>query len=431
MAWAGWAVRPGCVAVGLAGLVAIGMAAPGCRSDRLAGGDARVRQPAEVPARKLVLVHYMPWYETPGIRGRWGAHWTGHDGAHHPDRLGTNGLPDLWSNYHPLIGPYDSTDPAALECQLLQMKLAGIDGVVADWYGIGQTADYPQIHQATCALFEAAGRLGLMFAACFEDRSLELAVQRRQLPSDQVTNELARTLQWMQAEWFSRPQYVRRNGHPLLLDFGPVYVGQPDAWQAAMAGLPVRPAFYALHHLWKKAGADGGFSWVHHDPWDGAPDEETICRRLGGVFAGFATNAAQAIVSAYPGFNDVYPTHFRSLDARGGRTLRETLAVAMGGPWTTVQLVTWNDYGEGTGIEPTHEFGYAYLEMVQAARRAECGKAFPFTAEDLRLPARLYALRRQAGKPPAVLDRIARLLAEGRCRKAQRELDRVAPVAGQ
>ncbi len=66
-----------------------------------------------------------------------------------------------------------------------------------------------------------------------------------------------------------------------------------------------------------------------------------------------------------------------------------------------IQLVTWNDYGEGTMIEPTHEFGYTFLEIVQQARRKELGQAFTFTADDLRLPARLYALLRKKGTIPA------------------------------
>ena len=30
-----------------------------------------------------------------------------------------------------------------------------------------------------------------------------------------------------------------------------------------------------------------------------------------------------------------------------------------------LQISTWNDYGEGTIIEPTQEFGYKYLTMLQ------------------------------------------------------------------
>jgi hypothetical protein len=84
-----------------------------------------------------------------------------------------------------------------------------------------------------------------------------------------------------------------------------------------------------------------------------------------------------------------------------------------------VQLVTWNDYGEGTVIEPTHEDGYAALEAVQDARRKELGDAFTFTAEDLRLPARLYALRKAEKAEKSEVNRISELLSAGQCREAE------------
>ncbi len=57
-------------------------------------------------------------------------------------------------------------------------------------------------------------------------------------------------------------------------------------------------------------------------------------------------------------------------------------------------MITWNDYGEGTIIEPTEEFGYQYLEIVQDTRRAIQDTQFPFTYDDLRLPMQLYTLRK-------------------------------------
>jgi hypothetical protein len=189
-------------------------------------------------------MHYMPWYETPSVRGQWGSHWKGHQSQHKPDSIGADGQPDIYSHYHPLIGLYDSTDPAAIECHLLQMKLAGIDGVIVDWYGISGTADYPRMHDASRALFDAAGRSGMKFAACFEDRSLELMVNMDKFPSDQVPEQLARTVQWMGTEWFAKPQYFRLGGRPLLLNFGPMYVKDPAVWKAALDSVPDRPAFY-------------------------------------------------------------------------------------------------------------------------------------------------------------------------------------------
>jgi len=368
----------------------------------------------------------MPWYQTPARRGAWGSHWTGPDASHHPDQLGADGLPDIWSHYHPLIGPYDSTDPDVLECHLLQMKLAGIDGVIADWYGIGATADYPLTHDATRALFAATVRCGMKFAVCYEDRSVKLMVEWNHLRPDEVTNHLAGTFQWMQREWFGSPSYLRVHGSPLVLNFGPVYLQQPEVWRAAMAALPEQPALFGLHHLWRLAGADGGFTWVHPDPWEGAPPPQQILNRIGEVFTYFSSNVDEVIVSAFPGFNDVYAhENHHEIDHRDGQTLRETLSVAMAGPWPLIQLVTWNDYGEGTMIEPTHEFGYTFLEIIQQARRSEQGAAFAPGAEDLRLPARLYALRRKGVVAADELDRIATLLGRGDLPAARRLLDQL------
>ena len=60
-----------------------------------------------------------------------------------------------------------------------------------------------------------------------------------------------------------------------------------------------------------------------------------------------------------------------------------------------MQLVTWNDFGEGTVIKPTLEFGTRDLVTLQDARRQLLDSAFPYRFEDLNLPLRLYQLRRQ------------------------------------
>lgn len=374
---------------------------------------------------KAILAHYMPWYETPAVRGRWGAHWTGHNKEHDPEITKENGLPDIWSHFHPLIGLYDSTDPDVLECQLLQMKLAGINGVIVDWYGIYPAADYPAIHEASRAMFGACGRLGMKFAACYEDRSLDLLVRWGKISEAEVSSRLADDLRWAADEWFTAPQYFRFDGRPLLLNFGPIYAKDREAWSAAVSACRPRPAFFALHHLWQDAGADGGFSWVHTEPFDGEPGEETIVQRLTGTHNYRSADPLESIPSAYPGFEDVYETSLLDLGRRGGRTIRETLRAAMQGPWPVVQLVTWNDYGEGTVIEPSHEDGYDALEAVQEARRLELGEAFSFTSGDLRLPAELYALRRKGGIPRGELDRVAALLAAGQTEEARRELARL------
>ena len=82
-----------------------------------------------------------------------------------------------------------------------------------------------------------------------------------------------------------------------------------------------------------------------------------------------------------------------TLDPAGGETFRHTLERAIAVNPEIIQLVTWNDYGEGTIIEPTEEFGYERLEIVQETR-AVLDPAFTVTPAALPLPLRLFHLRR-------------------------------------
>ncbi|MDQ2973905.1 MAG: hypothetical protein M3R69_00680, partial [Acidobacteriota bacterium] len=71
-----------------------------------------------------------------------------------------------------MIGPYDSGDPAVIEYHLLLMKLAGIDGIIVDWYGLSNFNDYLAIHRNTTGLFESAAKIGLLFGICYEDQTI-------------------------------------------------------------------------------------------------------------------------------------------------------------------------------------------------------------------------------------------------------------------
>ncbi|MEZ5433855.1 MAG: hypothetical protein R3F31_22355 [Verrucomicrobiales bacterium] len=88
----------------------------------------RCARPGE--SEPLILAHFMPWYGSKDSGGRWGWHWT--MGHFDPDRVRWDGRREIASHDYPLIGPYDSGDSDVLECQVLLMKIAGIDGVIID-----------------------------------------------------------------------------------------------------------------------------------------------------------------------------------------------------------------------------------------------------------------------------------------------------------
>ncbi|MEM7754749.1 MAG: hypothetical protein AAF297_03835, partial [Planctomycetota bacterium] len=383
----------------------------------LAAGSAIAPAQAD-PPRKVILAHYMPWFETPDVRGFWGFHWSGFNNEADPDQIvGPDGRRDIWSNYYPLIDLYDSADPDVLECQLLQMKLAGIDGVLADWYGLSDAADYPIIHFATEALFDATAEFDMQFAVVFEDRTYDFRLNNGLLDPADVTADLTATFQWMQTNWFGAAHYAQDQGRPLLLNFGPIELQTPVPWGVALASLTPRPRLYSLASLWTTNSADGAFTWVQGSLFDDFPSSPLAQQRVLNFFNAPTTDVTRMIPSANPGFDDVYvtppPGVPNGIPYRNGDTLRDMLTVAMDGDWPIVQLVTWNDYGEGTMIEPTREFGYQFLEIVQDARRDELGSAFTFTESDLRQPARLLAQRRAGLIADVTLDQISDLMRTG------------------
>ena len=92
---------------------------------------------------------------------------------------------------------------------------------------------------------------------------------------------------------------------------------------------------------------------------------------------------------------------------------------------TFVQVVTWNDFGEGSMVEPSREYGYRDLGIIQDVRRQYLDPAFSRTPNDLSLALRLYNLRRQHptnALRSAQLDRIFTNLISGQLDAAKRQL---------
>jgi hypothetical protein len=118
------------------------------------------------------------------------------------------------------------------------------------------------------------------------------------------------------------------------------------------------------------SGASGEFSWVFQDP--GTSDHLTVQQNFLQHEAGKFPNSLGV---AYAGYNDYYA---QGNDGPGagfvipesdanGTTLNETLALdqANSKNISGIQLATWNDFGEGTQLEPTVQDGFTDLEAIQ------------------------------------------------------------------
>lgn len=354
------------------------------------------------------MAHYMPWYQTPDVNGYWGWHWTMNH--FNPAQTDENGRPQIASHTMPLTGPYDSMDGALLEYQVALMKLSGIDGVIVDWYGIEEFWDYGVLNQATSKLFEVVKRAGLQFVICYEDQTIKHMVDNKHLAMADVYTHGQDVMRYLQETWFSDDAYLKSDGRPVLLTFGPQYYSNATDWEKLFSVLDVQPVFITLD---KRVGTVATSSFPWPPMWasrDGVLTQTALENYLKPFYTKVAGDAYR-VAGAFPGFHDIYKEAgvsegYGYLDPQDGETFRFTLELALSSNPDAVQLITWNDYGEGTIIEPTEEFGYRYLEMVQDARRAMTDEEFTFTVEDLRLPLQLFNLRREHAGDAAINARL-------------------------
>ncbi|WP_025226520.1 glycoside hydrolase family 71/99-like protein [Fimbriimonas ginsengisoli] len=361
------------------------------------------------PAKPLLLAHYMPWYGAKPESREWGWHWT--MGKLDPDKE-QNGRRPAASHFYPLMGLYDSGDPQALECHALLLKFAGIDGVFVDWYGNLNVYDYAINHRNTERMFAAVKKAGLKFSLVYEDQTVPNLIKFGKFQKEQAVDQGKLLMRWLQEHWFRSPSYLKLDGKPVLLVFGPQYY-KPEDWSSLFEGLSPQPALFTLHH--RRGPAIGAYDWpLPAGGWEGSQKERA-------AFYDRAKDWPAVIPAAYPRFRDFYKDagihdSWGNIDDQNGATYERTLKDALSRKAPFAQIATWNDWGEGTMIEPSAEFGYRDLETTQRLHRSR------YRAADLRLPIRLYRLQKKH-PADAKLAKISEMLFRDRLTEARRALD--------
>nr|WP_294075230.1 hypothetical protein [Prevotella sp. UBA4952] len=315
-----------------------------------------------------VYAHYMPWFVSPESSGVWN-HWT----------MSANALTsnNLASHYTPLTGAYSSTDADILDYQCLMMKYSGIDGVIIDWCGSADKNDYPTIEKGTAAMVNATRKAGLKFAICYDEQT---ALNAGTYPdvNDAVTQGRLDMI-YLQNNYISKSNYLTETGSPVVLIFGPTCVTGVSGWATILS--PLKNALVAALNPsamndGSQKNAPGTFLWVNPNPDYSSASSWTP------YFGG-----------AMPGFWDVYKEHggtsYTTYDREDGALFTRQLNVARDAGLKYLQISTWNDYGEGTTIEPTSEYQYKYLTLLQQFTGVS------YNQENLELIYKWYTLKKK------------------------------------
>jgi hypothetical protein len=377
----------------------------------------------------------MPWYSAKPHSENWGWHWT--MDHFNPDRINAAGEREIASWYYPLIGPYDSSDPVVLEYHSLMMKLAGVDGVIMDWYGSADFLDYGVNNKATKKLFQFTRKAGLKFCICYEDQTIQHMIDGHYIEANSGVSEAQQEMLYLQTNFFSDATYLRLNGRPVLLNFGPQHFLANSNWETILSVFDAtnKPAFFTEDN--RLPISTGAFNWppmwMSQAPGTGGVLSGAGLKNYLAEFERKATGWPAFISSAFPRFHDIYQragvrNYWGYLGDRQGDTLRETLSRAMTNSAAIIQIVTWNDYGEGTMVEPTREYGFRDLGIVQDFRRQYLQPNFSPGTNELALAFEFYNLRRQQRTNPAVmeaLDQIFTNLVSGEISAAREGLRRL------
>ena len=266
-----------------------------------------------------VAIFYYPWYSTPAVDGVW-RHWN--QNWHSPPG-------DLYSRFYPASGPYSSSDPAVLERQMSEIAGAGIGEIVVTWWGRGSAEDR---------------RLPLVLAAA---RRHNLAVALHLEPYDGRTAEtVAGDLQYA-ASLGIRDIYV----------YHPRDIAAAD-WVSVRAQAPPGLRLFAGTQLVGFAAAAKFDGFYTYDVLNyGADKFSRLCAQAHAVHL----LCAPSVGPGYDGTRAGEPPLRRG--RHNGQTYDALWTAALAALPDIVTITSFNEWGEGTQIEPAAiHGGYASYE---------------------------------------------------------------------
>lgn len=304
----------------------------------LANGNAATWNISTVPFRQLlysgaktkVYAHVVPWFCVPGLLER--------------DQVQR-------CNGHVISG-YNSNDTLTVARQIEDMIARGADGVIVDYYRTALE------DETTLKIRDQAEQHENFELAVMEDKENYRYAVTPEARAEKFLADVA----YINSTYFGSPAYMRRDGRPVL------FVFQDDSvvdWIAVRAGVrALGDPLLIFGNDFDHPAADGAFAWIDiADPIGALADFYKRARAhpgslvWGAVFAGFDDRLA------------AWGSR-RMVDRKRGQTWLETFATARRhfGPENelpNVQIVTFNDYDEGTETESGIDNGLSLTATIR------------------------------------------------------------------
>jgi len=294
---------------------------------------------SDVDTDPLILAFYYPWYGSPdGPRGRWD-HWD-------PVPSGDGGM-TYRSTHEPSAGYYDSQDPETIRRHIEEAKSAGIDAFICSWWG-----SYTPTDDALAVILPIAEELDFLITV-YVEKSYDV---------DRAVDELAYVVETHGGS----PAFLHQDGRPVLFAYGRTTDRLSSAqWASVREGLDdadVDPfligdgvggdtldVFDGLHDY-------ATFIWPLDDVENRYESASLLCDLKGKLFA---ATVAPGLDKAGIGQPEVF------VDRRNGDFYRDLWEIAILNAADWVLITSYNEWHEGTEIEPSVEYGAEYLDLTR------------------------------------------------------------------
>lgn len=253
------------------------------------------------------------------------------------------------SSGHINVG-YQSNDTGQVQKQVADMMSRGLAGVIVDWHGAGSST----IHTTTTLIKAEAEKQNGQFKFAVVEDSASLSAAAASNHCD-ATDQVISDLNLIASQFETSPAYLVMDGRPVVFFFGvDTYYIDWNRVASSVVGNPIL-LFRGKGGL-THSKTDGAFQWEDHNSTDPYDMELTAQDQF--YSAAVANPSLVAFGSAYAGFNDTlagWGTD-RLTHRDCGQTWLDSLSevgkfYSSSKQLPALQLVTWNDYEEGTEIE--------------------------------------------------------------------------------
>ncbi len=277
------------------------------------------------PSAPYYATFLYPWYRNVATDGRY-SYWQ--DGGNHPPNTWfSHYLPDLGAaTFDPASELYSSLDYATFKWQLAKMAEARQEVAITSWFGQGTKQDVAIATYLDDFMKRPDNPYpNLRFALYYEQEGF----------GDPTVSRLVDDLTYIRNRYASSPYFLKVGGKPVIFVYGN---GSDGA---------------ATSKRWKDANAQLGNAFYYvlkvYSGYAGDPNQPSSWHQYGpssryGSFGGYSTFVSPGFWKDAPGETVRLPRDLAAFSV--------AVAAMVKAPTTWKLVETWNEWGEGSSVEP-------------------------------------------------------------------------------